>query len=288
MEKELRFGKYTEEEIEKILVGGLFPNEQEILNKGLQFFELTFQDYFFCDDHSIFDGEDSNINMLELPSHTLIKRIHEKLENTTHEQIPWFDEFQLISLNVLYLNIKFLKAIGQEEVAKASIEGVLENNEEFRKRFLKDYPEEKLGASFLRMKEELDTLINSKGKLVWKGNSKSLSLLSEKLHNNSTTTYKLDFENVFTKQKKCGVNDQDLDFFSCLIYKLIDSPINFIGKLDGSSWGTKGLSEHYFYNNSSKNYELISFHDRISRLRKDADKHAKIKELVDNFIKEIL
>ncbi len=272
MEQELRFGKFTDDEVERILTNALLPYEQENLKKGLSFLGLTFQEYFFCKDQLIMDEADAKINMLELSSHSLISRINEKLANATLEQIALFDKFNLTVLNVLFLNTKFLQEIGQEQVAIAGYESILKNNEELRKRFLQEFPEEKLGESFIRMKEELDELKNSKGKLIWNGNPIVLKRLSEELANKNITEHIHDFSNVFDFQNTCVIKKSEIDFFLVLMYNLVfekdsNNEENIIND-SGKNWGSIGIAENYFWYKSKSGLKKIDFRSRMYVLQR--------------------
>ena len=286
MEEELRFGNYTKKQIEGILLAGLFPHEIELLNEGLQLLNSNFQDYFFPSDDSIWD-EENKIDTLKLAGYQPGLKIIEARKKLTDEQNLIVDKFFLLTFKVIYLNTQFLILIGQKEEAIQGYEGILTNNNDLKRRFMGEFPHEKLGESFRLMQDYLGILKqNPKKELNWNGSDDLLSKVSVKLFETGTTCSETDFFDVLKKNKKCEINKKRRGFFVLLIYTLLDYEKPLLTAKNDSAKGVIVIASKYFFENTKNGPVQISFIDVKKRLKGQSDSNTEIKLEVSEFMQE--
>lgn len=286
MEEELRFGKYTKEQIEDILRNALFPHENKLLNNGLQLLELNFQDFFFPTDDSIWD-EENKIDPLKIASYHPGHVIRKKRKYFTNEQNLIVDKFFLLTFKIMYLNTQFLISIGQKEEAVQAYENLLSNNVDLKRRLLEEYPDEKFGESFRLMQEYLSTLKeNPKSELNWKGSDELLSKISVKLFEIGATCSEKTFFDVFKKNKNCEITKNRRGFFVMLIYALIDYEKPLLTSKNDSVKGVIVAASQYFFEKTKNGAIQISLTDVKKRIIDKSDLLTPIKLEVSEFMQE--
>lgn len=286
MDDELRFGKYTKEQIEDILRSALFPHEKELLNEGLRLLEFNFQDFFFPADDSILDYE-NKIDMLELPNYQPGVKIIETRKKLTAEQNLLIDKFFLLVFKIMHLNTQFLISIGEKEQAVLGYETLLSNNIDLKRRFNEEFPSEKLGESFRLMQDYIEELKqNSYVELSWNGSDELLNRISLKLFENGSTCSTTSFIDVFKKNRKCEIKNDHRGFFVMLIYALIDYEKPLLTSKNNSGRGGITSASKCFFEKTKNGELLISFTDVKKRIIEKSDLNTQLKLEVSDFMQE--
>lgn len=286
MEEELRFGKYTNKQIEEILRSALLSHEKELLDEGFRLLGLNFQDFFFPTDDSILDDK-NKIDMLEFANYQPGYKIREARKKLTDEQNLLIDKFFLLTFKIMYLNTQFLISIGENEEAIQAYETLLSNNVDLKRRLIEEYPDEEFGESFKLMQEYLYELKqNSNIELNWNGGDELLKNISVKLFENGTTCSETNFIDVFEKKRKCEIKKDRRGFFVMLVYALVDYEKPLLITKNDTGRGVITAASKCFFENTKDGESLISFTDVKKRIIDMSDVDSKLKREVSEFMQE--
>ena len=291
MNKELRHGKYTEEEYAQLIMSRLLFSEREIIVKGLDFLKLQLQDILFSKEQSFVKKKNKKPEPPSATNNSFLARIDKKAaEIENKEQAIVLFNF----MNTLPNVVDECKKLSLEEnEAKEVVSGyklIIESLPAIRRRYGKQI---KTGTEDIikNFTDEYESLITDNISLKWNGDQATLFKISNNLFENETTNDKNAFANAISKGELCIINSKRKDFFVLLFYKLIGEPSPMIGTEKTSGKGAIGAASRFFCHNGKTHNRNISMPDQMKRIKKKLLENDKIlqktKDEVAIFLNEI-
>jgi len=291
MKKELRYGKYTDNEFVQLIFNRMSYSEQEKIKKGLDFLELKLEDVIFPKEINTLKGKNKINQIPSVTNNFFLKRLNEKrAQITSNEQGIIYNEFKDILPNIFNECTKFGEEEGDNKEIVSGYESIFKIVPAIRARYGKEIKSDTEDI-LTNFKNEHHRLKEEKHNLKWKGDQKTLFKISKSLFENETTNDKNAFTNAINNGETCVINSKRKDFFVLLFYKLIEEPSPMVGTEKTSGKGAIGAASRFFCHKGKTHNRNISMPDQMKRINKkllENDKILqKIKEEVAIFLKEI-
>jgi len=276
MNKELRHGKYTEEEYAQLIMSRLLFSEREIIIKGLDFLELQLQDVLFSKEQSVGKKKNKKLEHPSATNNSFLARVDKKAaEIENKEQATVLFDFMNTLPNVVD---ECKKLSFEENDAKEVVSGyklIIEGLPAVRRRYGKQIKTntEDIIKNFT---DEYESLITDNISLKWKGEQVTLFKISNNLFENETTNDKNAFANAINEGELCIINSNRKDFFVLLFYKLIEEPSPKIGTDKASGKGAIGAAGRFFCHNGKTHNRNMSMPDLMKRIKTRLSKKDEI------------
>jgi len=288
MNKELRHGKYTEEEYAQLIMSRLLFSEREIIIKGLDFLELQLQDILFSKEQSVVKKKNKKAEPPSTTNNSFLERIDKKAaEIENKDQALVLFNF----MNTLPNVVDECKKLSLEEnEAKEVVSGYklfIDGLPAFRRRYGKQIKTDTEDI-IKKFTDEYESLITNNISLKWIGEQATLFKISNNLFENETTNNKNAFANAINTGEVCSINSKRMEFFVMLFYKLVEKPSPKIVTDKTSGNGAIGAASRFFCHNGKTHNRNMSMPDLMkrinTRLLKNDENLKKTKDEVEVFL----